>query len=148
MIAQNRKQSIILLVEDDVLIAEMARDAFADAGFDVIAVSAAEDALGLAFMDVDFDLLFTDINLAGPLTGWELLESMREMRPALPMICASGSASREEIAKRANDTHFVSKPYRVEDIIGMVHRLIEEAALTRTNAPSVQPFHAAPRLIA
>ena len=31
MIAQNRRQSIILLVEDDVLIAEMARDAFADA---------------------------------------------------------------------------------------------------------------------
>ena len=109
-------------------------------GFDVIAVSAAEDALGLAFMDVDFDLLFTDINLAGPLDGWELAESMREMRPALPIIYASGSASREEIATRPPTRIFVSKPYRVEDIVGMVLRLIEEAALARINAPSVQPF--------
>lgn len=121
----------ILLVEDDPLISDMTRYAFIDAGFDVIAVAAAEEAACLAFANVDFDLMFTDINLDGRMNGWELTEVMHEMRPSLPTIVTSGSASRDEISARGDSMPFVSKPYRSRDVIAMAERLIEEARFSK-----------------
>lgn len=126
----------VLLVEDDPFISDMTRYAFIDAGFDVIAVAAGEEAASLAFSGVEFDAMFTDINLDGEMNGWELAEVMHEMLPSLPIVATSGSASREEIAARIEGMPFVSKPYRSADVIAMVERLIEEARLVA--APKLQ----------
>jgi two-component system, response regulator PdtaR len=134
-------KNTVLLVEDEPMLSDMTRYAFMDAGFNVMAVGSAEEALGLAYCDVEFDLMFTDINLDGPMTGWELTESMHDMRPDLPIIATSGSASREEIAARVDGTSFVSKPYMSADVIAMAIRMIEEAraaqAKSRRSAPKL-----------
>jgi CheY-like chemotaxis protein len=113
----------VLVVEDDPLVLEMAAEALEDAGFAAIAVTAAEDALGLAVMDVAFDALFTDINLAGPMDGWELAEALREMRPDLPVVYASGSDPSEGGAHQVSGSIFVSKPYRPFDICRLMEGL-------------------------
>jgi CheY-like chemotaxis protein len=104
-------QRTVLVAEDDDLVRVMTTNALMDAGFDVIGVGSAEEALGLAVMDVRFDALFTSIELGGALDGWELAESMREMRPAIPVFYACANAEAEHAPMRVPDSQWVTKPY-------------------------------------
>ena len=124
----------VLLVEDDVLIAELAAGALEGAGFEVTAVTAAEDGLGLAVMDVPFDALVTDINLAGPLDGWELAEALREMQPDLPVVYASGSAG-EDDPRAVPDAAFLSKPYNPLTLCEAVTRTIGARPVRQRHVP-------------
>ncbi len=125
----------VLLVEDDPLIAELAAGALEVAGFAVTAVTAAEDGLGLAVLDVAFDALVTDINLAGPLDGWELAEALREMSPDLPVVYASGGAA-ETDPRAVSDAAFVSKPYNPLVLCQEVNRLVGQRAPVRRAEPA------------
>ncbi len=119
----------ILVVEDEFLIREMICDALEDCGFETIGVAAAEDALGLALMEVPFDLLFTDIDLGGPMNGWELAETLREMRPNLPVAYTSGGIVRDRSLMVAGGIFF-PKPYGIDRVCAQV----EEMCRTAMNA--------------
>lgn len=116
----DRRQPTILVVEDATSVRASMTEALESAGFDVIAVTAAEDAMGLAFMDVEVDLLFTGIGLSGPLDGWELAETMREMVPGLPVIYACDPAA--DNGARVPDSVIVSKPYDPLKICALIER--------------------------
>jgi CheY-like chemotaxis protein len=135
---QDSAKPHILVVEDDALVSAMVRDALTYAGFEVTAVTAAEDALGLAVMDVGFDAVFTDIDLAGPINGWELAETLREMRPHLPVVYASARAP--DPLARVPDSVFLAKPYSPLALC----KLLREMLVPSTCAPDIAP--AAPRV--
>ena len=122
------QRATILVVEDDALILEMAIDALDGAGFNVIGVSAAEDALGLAVTDVPFDALFTDVDLGGAIDGWELAEILREMRPNLPVVYTSG---RPGHARSVPHSAFLVKPYRIAELCALMRQAaVEEGVLS------------------
>jgi CheY-like chemotaxis protein len=123
-VVPNVYRPTILLVEDEGLIQMMACEALEERGWQVIAVSAGEDALGLALMDTHFDALFTDINLAGPLNGWELAETMRDMRPDLAVIYTSGAASVQDREQQVTDSAFFAKPYDIGAVAALLDRLL------------------------
>lgn len=125
----------VLVVEDDPDIASLMTDALSIAGFEVSAVAAAEDALGLAVMDVPFDALLTDIDLAGPINGWELAETLREMRPHLPVVYTSGRARATSAV--VPDSVFVPKPYSPFGICRLLQQLC--AATKREAAATLVP---------
>jgi len=75
----------ILLVEDEVLISEWVAESLSEQGFEVHAVTNADDALRhFSFNPVD--ILFTDINLPGAMDGAALARRIRELRPELPVV--------------------------------------------------------------
>lgn len=114
----------VLVAEDEAFIREMLVDALEEAGFEVVAVAAAEDALGFAVMDFAFDALVTDIGLDGPLDGWDLAATTREMRPDLPVVYASASAAADRATRGVAGAVFVPKPYNpvklAETLAGLV----------------------------
>ena len=123
----------VLVVEDDLLVLEMTQDALQLAGFEVTAVTAGEDALGLAVTDVPFDVLFTDIELAGPMNGWELAETMREMRPQIPVVYTSGRLSHPRTGEiRVPGSAFLPKPYSLFEVC----RIMEQMPIRRGDAPA------------
>jgi CheY-like chemotaxis protein len=124
----------ILVVEDDALVSAMAEDALAYAGFDVTAVAAAEDALGLAVMDVPFDLIFTDINLAGHIDGIELADMLREMCPDIPIIYAS--AHTVEPVTMVPNAVFLPKPYSPVALCTQVRQMLGQQDHTPDIAPA------------
>jgi CheY-like chemotaxis protein len=133
---QNEDRRHILVVEDNALVSAMIRDALEYAGFEVTAVEAAEDALGLAVMDVTFDLLFTDIELAGPIDGWELAEAMREMHADIPVVYASARAANRGPAGRVPNSVFVSKPYSPVALCAMIREMLTPSNCTPDIAPA------------
>lgn len=116
----------ILVVEDEFLIREMICDALEDCGFETIGVAAAEDALGLALTNVPFDVLFTDIDLGGPMDGWELAETLREMRPNLPVAYTSGGIVRDRSLMVAGAVFF-PKPYGIDRVCAHVEEMCRMA---------------------
>jgi CheY-like chemotaxis protein len=130
---QNGKRHI-LLVEDDALVSAMMQDALEYAGFEVTAVIAAEDALSLAAMDVPLDLLMTDIELAGPMNGWELAEDMREMRGDIPIIYASAHVE-PGASSQVGNSLFISKPYSPVAVCALIRELLTPSMCVPDIAP-------------
>ena len=51
------------------------------AGYAVVEAASGEEAIALCKSDVTIDMVFTDINLDGPMSGWDVAECFRLERP-------------------------------------------------------------------
>ena len=107
----NEKRASVLVVEDEPLICEVAVEALTEQGFEVRAVSNANEALRCLRAGPAVDVLFTDVNLAGGMDGAELAQRARELRPDLPIVYTSGRQSKIEHMEPVEGSLFVRKPY-------------------------------------
>jgi CheY-like chemotaxis protein len=114
----------ILVVEDEALIGEMVADALEEQGFEVILVSNAAEALRHVESGAPVDALFTDIHMPGGMDGSELAIRVRELRPELPIVYASGRwrpSDREQLVPRSV---FLPKPYDPRYAGSLLMRLV------------------------
>ena len=111
----------ILVVEDEVLIRLMLADDLIQAGFQVIQAANAEDALKILQSSVKIDLVLTDIQMPGSLDGLDLARRVRARWPGLKTLILS--AQHAGPARSAADA-FLSKPYRVAELIDCVNQLL------------------------
>lgn len=108
-------RACLLVVEDEPLVRELIVLELEDAGYDVIEAEDGPTALRLLADNSHVALLFTDIRLPGGMTGWDIAERARELRPELPVIYATGySADDLRLVKGA---YFMQKPYRPSMVI-------------------------------
>jgi|SRR5689334_73450 CheY-like chemotaxis protein len=113
----------VLLVEDEVMISNLVANYLNESGFHVYEVTTADAALRLINSGTDVDVLFTDINLPGGMSGAELAERVRELRPEMPIVYASGRYKLSEISPLVPRSLFVAKPYDPADICALLTRL-------------------------
>ena len=71
------RRTHVLVVEDEVLISQLVTEVLAESGFAVHAVEAGEEALRYVESGAEVDVLFTDINLLGPMDGTKLAQEVR-----------------------------------------------------------------------
>ncbi len=119
-----RKPTRVLLVEDEVLISDMVADALEEQGFEVHVVSTAADALRHVESGAAVDVLFTDVHLPGGMDGAALATRVRELRPDLPIIYASGRWSPSVQANLVSRSIFLPKPYDPRDAASLMMRLV------------------------
>ncbi|MEI1249597.1 ATP-binding protein [Rhizobium aouanii] len=81
----------ILLVDDDALIAMSSVDMLEDLGHEVVEANTGSQALELIRSGEHFDLVITDYSMPG-MTGAQLAQAARDIRPALPIVLATGYA--------------------------------------------------------
>jgi len=105
----------VLLVEDEVFISDMVSDLLTCHGFDVRAVTNAEDALVHLRSGAPCDLLFTDINLAGPTDGAMLALAARRLRPELAVVYTSGTVAGSDL-HAVPGSAFLPKPYNPDTL--------------------------------
>ena len=127
---QNNKAQVpfVLVVEDEILIAEMVRETLTEYGFDVHAVANAADALFLLSGNQPVDVMFTDINLPGPMDGAALAQKARAMRPDLPVVFASGRWALLEQLKAFPNSVILQKPYSLTRACEAVASLLKPAS--------------------
>lgn len=113
--------SRILVVEDEVLIRELAVEQLSDAGHAVTAARNGEEALRLLQHEDAFDLLFTDIRMPGEIDGWELAREARRIHPGLSVIYASGFAGGD--ASIVDNARVIGKPYLFDEVRGALQDL-------------------------
>ena len=104
----------VLLVEDELLVRELASEDLGDAGFEVTAASNGDDALAILREGRRFDLLFTDIRMPGATDGWQLAREAKELLPEIRVIYATGLG--DAASGLADDERYVRKPYNLNEL--------------------------------
>ncbi|WP_417578961.1 response regulator [Pelagibacterium sp.] len=116
---QRKDAPLILVVEDEPLVRLDITLAMVDAGFSVIEVPDAEQAIDLLESRHSIGLVFTDVELAGSLDGFELAEQIKTRWPHIPVLVTSGRATpKPEIADS-----FIPKPYDTSAVISQAREL-------------------------
>ena len=112
----------ILVVEDDLLVAEVAVAAFEDMGHLVDHSENAASALE-RLRGTTFDLVFSDIVMPGGMSGIELAEVIAETYPRLPVLLATGYSS-AALAQGALRFPVLAKPYGMEELSRRVSQML------------------------
>lgn len=112
----------MLIVEDEEMLRELAREILEAAGYEVRLAGAAEAALALA-AERPPRLLITDVVMPG-LDGKDLAEQLRSWHPEMSVLFVSGHPEREVLGSQAlaPGTAFLQKPYAREVLLEAVAR--------------------------
>ncbi len=115
-----RGTETILVVDDEPYVRRLVVDTLRPLGYTLLEASSAQEALQISTATAkDIDVLFTDVVMPG-MSGIELARRIRERRPAITVIFASGYTdgtvfSSALLAERAN---FLQKPITPKKLIG------------------------------
>ena len=117
----------ILVVDDEPLIREMAREILESHGYSV--AEAVDGQSGLeTFMDSPggFDLLILDLVMPR-LHGFQVMDRILQVAPATRILISSGFSpdTRPELTRPTRTTGFLAKPYRSRDLLEQVRRLLD-----------------------
>jgi PAS domain S-box-containing protein len=113
-----KEKNVILLVEDEVLVAAIAADNLRDIGFEVIEVGNAKAALDHAGKDAaGIKAVIVDIGLPDK-KGDVLAAELRKLRGDLPIIVATGHSgdSLPKELREADKVAILGKPYDLKDL--------------------------------
>jgi DNA-binding response OmpR family regulator len=114
------RRTRVLVVEDELLIGEIAGEALEEAGFRSLVAASAEEAEVILSREA-VDVLFTDINLGGR-DGFHLAERAVSMQPGLEVVFASGKSRRCHGNRILDDASFLAKPYRLAELVAEIRR--------------------------
>jgi CheY-like chemotaxis protein len=110
--------AMILIVEDNAFIRELAEMVIQDWGYDTLSASGIDDALLLLRSSHVIDALFTDINLqTAILGGCALAHQAIELRPGLRVLYTTGNYITDKTkALFVDGTHCLRKPYTLNQL--------------------------------
>lgn len=126
----------VLIVEDQLLIAQNLKAILTDHDFDVLeTVVSGEDALNIVDNALP-DLILMDIHLAGELDGIATAERIRQKHD-IPIIYLSDHTDSETVdrAKKTFPANYLSKPFRTADLLRALEIAFVNAAKP-TKTPS------------
>jgi signal transduction histidine kinase/CheY-like chemotaxis protein len=119
----------ILVVEDESVLREMARDFLTDCGYQVLEAGSGREALQVWWQHrAEIDLLLTDMKMPEGVSGMEIAEKMLAERPGLRIILTSGYSDdivSSEVLERTN-ARFLPKPYSYTDLTRIVRESLDK----------------------
>lgn len=116
--SRKTERPLLLVVEDEPLVRELIVLELEDAGYDVVEAEDGPSALAILTRETGVQLLFTDIRLPGGMTGWDIAEHARALRPGLPVIYTTGYSS--DALRLVAGAQFLKKPYRPAMVIAAI----------------------------
>jgi DNA-binding NtrC family response regulator len=123
----------ILIVDDDPSILNVLSTLLKGQGHDCIPAKGGEQARDI-IREEDFDLMISDIRMS-PIDGLELLKLVRRSRPATAVIMLTGFGSVETAvaAMKEGAYDYVTKPFKVDELMITVQRALEYRAVVAEN---------------
>jgi two-component system, response regulator PdtaR len=115
---------VVLIVEDEPLLRELAVEFVEEAGFVALEAGDADEAVALLEARSDIAVLFTDINMPGGMDGLELAHAVRDRWPPIKILVTSGQLRLGPSDLPSNGI-FLGKPYRGEAVIARLHLLVD-----------------------
>jgi DNA-binding NtrC family response regulator len=118
--------AVILIVEDDVFIREIAEMMIQDWGHETLSASDVDEALSLLRSPQPIDALFTDIYLkSAVLGGCDLAVQAVALRPNLRVLYTTGNTVTEKMKTLLIEgTHFLRKPYTQDQLQNSVAEML------------------------
>ena len=117
----------ILVVDDEALIRDLARDILRRFGYTVLTAGGGEEALALYRLHSrDIAAVILDIIMPG-MNGREVFQKIRELNPAAKIIISSGYSHDRDADHLLEQgaAGFVQKPYRMADLVNIIGGVVE-----------------------
>ncbi|MFA5993769.1 MAG: response regulator [Parcubacteria group bacterium] len=120
----------IIIVEDDPMISEIYHRKFSESGFEVLIATSAEQALNLARVEENVDLIMTDL-IMPKMDGFQLIEALRGegYDQNIKIIVTSNLSERadQERAAALGANGFVAKSdYSPSELVSEIERLMDQ----------------------
>jgi len=110
----------VLFVEDDPLVREAVVRGLEDCGFDVMVAADGDKALAMLDAGLDADVVFSDIVMPGRVSGIDLAGILRERRPGLPVVLATGYTDQRAVIP---GVQVLAKPYEIDQLVDLLSNL-------------------------
>jgi CheY-like chemotaxis protein len=114
---------VVLVIEDEPIVRTSIADEFRARGWHVLEAASGEHAVELITTN-QIDVVFTYIQLAGAMSGWEAAEALRSNTPNVPVLYTSGRPN--DPMRQVKDSLFIGKPYDPAFVIEMCHSLLAD----------------------
>ena len=112
----------VLFVEDEQPVRDTVVEVLRNHGFGVLCAADGYDAIRL-LVEFPVDLLFTDIVMPG-LSGFELAQQAKLIRPHLRVLYVSGYADEMRSGGGVRHGKLLSKPLRADDMVAEVRHAL------------------------
>ena len=116
-------QKLILVVDDDADVREVAAETLSDAGYQVLEAATAHDAFKLLQERPDIDLVFTDIMMPG-IDGFKLAGMVRMSNKRTRVLFATGYMDLAQLNPAFVHGHLLNKPYRPSELVAAVEKVL------------------------
>ena len=113
----------VLIVEDDMLLAELAAGMFAELGFEGVIAHSAKEALEQLAGGDRPKLIFSDVVMPGGISGIELARKVRDRFPELPILLTTGYS--EEVGG-SHGFPVLQKPYEMDGLASALGNLLKQ----------------------
>jgi PAS domain S-box-containing protein len=113
----------VLVVEDDMLVAELAAGMLGELGFEATVAHSAREALDQLAGGEKPKLVFTDIVMPGGISGIELARTVRDRFPELPVLLTTGYS--EQVGGR-HGFPVLQKPYELDSLAGALGKILKQ----------------------
>lgn len=130
-----RKPPHILVVDDDTVTCELLCEVFTHEGFDTSFEHSGEEALSALSVSQP-DLLLSDIRMKTRLDGLSLLELVRRDYSGIPVVLMTAFGSIETAIRAVKEGAFdyISKPFNIDELVGIVRRALANGAARQPSA--------------
>lgn len=132
----------VLLVEDDDEVAGATAELLQDIGFQAVRVRDGKAALTTLDRSPPIELVMSDIVMPGGMSGLELARALREQRPELPVVLATGYSQYARQVVKEGFT-LVEKPYRRDVLAASLRSAIERGRRAGSEAQPLEPLSSA-----
>jgi CheY-like chemotaxis protein len=106
----------ILVVEDDASLGPLISSALTEMGCQVMLAVDGPAALEILQGNAPIDVVFSDVGIPRGMSGIDLVEHARRLRPQVRCILASGYA-KAQLPPLPEDIIFLAKPYRIPQLM-------------------------------
>jgi PAS domain S-box-containing protein len=122
-IANGHSHRRVLVVEDDILVAELAAGMLDELGFKATIAHSAKEALDQLVAGDKPELVFTDIVMPGGISGLELAQKVRDRFPELPVLLTTGYS--EQVSGQ-HGFPVLQKPYELDSLAGALGKILKQ----------------------
>ncbi|MCK6548405.1 response regulator [Myxococcota bacterium] len=120
-----RGRETVLLVEDEEQLRRTTTKMLANAGYEVVPATSAEEAIALLRLTPNVALVISDVVMPG-MSGAELAEHLAQTHPKLPVLLISGYTDDKLTKLDAYDpAFFLAKPYTLAELTKKVRQLLD-----------------------
>src|SRR5580700_3330259 len=124
----------ILVVDDDEDTRELLREILNEEGYRVTTSGSGEEALEIGQREF-FDVIISDMKLGPELDGLDVLRAYKSIQPEseVILITAFGSMETAIEAVKAGAFDYISKPFKIDEVVLQVGRALQNRSLIREN---------------
>lgn len=116
----------ILLVDDDAILARLEAGMLSAKGYEVAIVTSGELAISAIHQAIP-DLVLLDLDLSGPITGWDVFKALRSMARTPVLLTSAETAvyrhMRTKGESRSTLDH-LPKPYPMQALLRRIERML------------------------